>query len=324
MLVVCDNKVFAEKVLICMSSKSKKKIDKAKLCIWNWEEIQNDLLPEEVKTIVSKLFQKKVLYQITCGIHGGWRYLFLVKNALGSQYDVLRSLCRAKVNLPDGVLCLASSGKKFHGFKNRAWESIEGNIHLSVHLTPNKHFEHPIGFTVLSAVSALEAIDSLGCLKEKASIKWVNDVLIDNAKVCGVLANTYCEGDKINSVVLGIGLNVEATPKIRGDLFVHRATSLLEHAYEGSKLRLGEVFKILLDRLECNYQKLLAGKYIELLDLYRERSIVMGEKVRIIADTDKAEELAKGRVIKIGDDLELYLDESEEPIRFGRLSHEGF
>ncbi|KPJ94123.1 MAG: hypothetical protein AMS18_04400, partial [Gemmatimonas sp. SG8_17] len=65
-----------------------------------------------------------------------WRYLLLVESASISHYDLLIDLSRQVDDLPDGLMCLAGSGERFHGFKGRAWSAPKGNIYLAVYLTP--------------------------------------------------------------------------------------------------------------------------------------------------------------------------------------------
>ena len=74
----------------------------------------------------------------------------------------------------------------------------------------------------------MDTIDTIPELSGKAGIKWVNDVLIDGAKVSGVLAYTQQEGDNVTAATLGIGLNLKTTPRIDPSPFVPRAASLTD------------------------------------------------------------------------------------------------
>jgi BirA family biotin operon repressor/biotin-[acetyl-CoA-carboxylase] ligase len=229
------------------------------------------------------------------------------------------------VHLPHGVLCLAGSGGSFHGFRQRPWLAPAGNIYLTASFTPNRAIENfGAGFLTLAAVSVVDAIDKIPGLAGRAKIKWVNDILIDNAKVCGVLAYTQQEGDKVTGASLGIGLNVLATPKVDPTIFVPQAGSLVEFADDKDGLKLADVFRYLYESLEQNYHLLIESGAKSLLDKYRRNSLVINCPVKIYDDVvgDNLQLLHKGVVISIGNHLELKLQGVAKPITRGRLALE--
>jgi biotin-(acetyl-CoA carboxylase) ligase len=83
-----------------------------------------------------------------------------------------------------------------------------------------------------------------------------------------------------------------------------------------------EVLMILLKSLENNYKDLVNNGSQNLIRRYKDKSIIVGRKVVIFADkpNDELEEIAKGTIIRIGDNLELYLDTQKEPVTRGRLA----
>ena len=62
---------------------------------------------------------------------------------------------------------------------------------------------------LFSGLGALAVCEALGMRRLHPEIKWPNDVLLNRRKVCGILAEAVWLGDKVDSVVLGIGLNVK-------------------------------------------------------------------------------------------------------------------
>jgi BirA family biotin operon repressor/biotin-[acetyl-CoA-carboxylase] ligase len=292
----------------------------------NWNEINNDVLP----TYSQKLLEHSgLLYkceslidlEFNSDIFG---HIFLIDYAEHSQYDLLIRIAK-ETNIDENIICIAGSGKKFHGFRNRHWESLQGNIHLSAYFKPNKKIKnYGIGFLILSAVSVVMAIDEINGLKNKAKIKWVNDILIGNAKVCGVLAHSFAQGDIVTDAILGIGLNVEQTPKIEPTIFVPESACLNDYLENTNKTNESEVFRNLLKHLSNNYNTLISGGYDELLKFYIDRSAIINKIVSIWSDgRDGTNELLrKGKVLKIGENLELYLDDSPNPVFDGRLAME--
>lgn len=253
---------------------------------------------------------------------GRWTHLFVVKHASSSHFDHLIELSQKENKLPDGILCLAGSGRNFHGQRQRPWAAIEGNIHLAAYLSPRRIIKNfHSGFPILAAVSLIDALDAFEPLRERAKIKWVNDILIDGAKVAGFLVHTQSLEDKVLSAILGIGLNVEKTPRIKADAFVPKVACLRDFYKEESGLNQAKVLFQLLRSLANNYDLLLNGHYETLLLAYRERSIVLGHRVKIMSDTPrkKSQKIASGTVVEIGENLELILKGHQEPVTSGRL-----
>lgn len=291
-----------------------------------WQPGNGDLVEPAVRRLMGELYNREILYKTACTAGGRWNYAFAVKNATGSQYDLLVGLHQEGVRLPDGIICLAGSGQEFHGQRGRPWSALEGNIHLSISLAPLAPIERfHIGFSILAAVALIEALDRFEGLRGTAAIKWVNDLLIDGAKVAGFLAHTTSIEKQVTAAVLGIGLNVETTPVLPADRFVPQAASLRDFIPDVSQCNQRVALHYILETLQSNYGELLGGGYLTLLDRYRKRSLIVGRKVRIFADSPSGSEreIAAGRVVNIGENLELYLDSSPDPVTKGRLILEG-
>jgi BirA family biotin operon repressor/biotin-[acetyl-CoA-carboxylase] ligase len=178
-----------------------------------------------------------------------------------------------------------------------------------------------VGFTILAAVSVVDAIDGLPGLERRAGIKWVNDILIEGAKVSGVLAYTQTMKDVVSSAVLGIGLNVETTPSVDPTPYVPRVAALRDFAPDKSTCTQGAVLEKLVHALDRNYRSYLDGGYKALIDRYRERSLVTGREVTVRSDdpSTEPEVIAAGRVSGLGENLELLIEGIEEPVSRGRL-----
>jgi biotin-(acetyl-CoA carboxylase) ligase len=251
----------------------------------------------------------------------GWHAVLVREHAPASQYDALIQLLRSGVAVPDRVACAARAGTGMHGFRGRAWSALEGNIHLTVHFTPARRIERfESAFTALAAVAAAEAAESVPDLRGRVQIKWVNDVLVDSMKVGGVLAYTQTREDVMTAVVLGIGLNVEATPVVERSLYVPAASCLRDAAPAPLAVTADAVLHALLDALLRNYALLLEEGPAPLLGAYRARSAVLGEVVTVVGDDASASEIvATGRVAAIGDGLELYIEGHAAPVTRGRL-----
>jgi biotin-(acetyl-CoA carboxylase) ligase len=258
--------------------------------------------------------------------HGGgpasWQCVTVTKKAATSQIETLAGLARRGTPIPDGMACIAADGSELRGFRGRSWAAATGNIHLTVHLAPEcaiPRFE--TAFLALAAVAAVDAIDVVPGLRGRAGIRWVNDLVIDGAKVGGVLARTQSRGEAVTGVLLGVGLNVETPPAVAPTPFVPRTGALCRFAPDPASAQIRAVLSDLLEALRVRYAALVRDGYAPVLAEYRARSTVLGQVVRVSDDLpgERPEVFAEGRVRGIGDGLELLLDGHAQPVRRGRL-----
>ncbi len=306
MIIISDTIEYTEKVL-------EQKLD--------WQQQKNFKLPPVINKLCKRFFKGGKVFVSNKISSALCKFTFIVKHASQSQFTILMEVLRDN-NFSEGILCLAESGTNFKGYRNRKWQTLAGNLHLSLFLNPNCKIDNfNIGFTILATVSVVEALNVIDDLKGKSAIKWVNDIFIKDSKISGVLTQTQTTGDRVTGVFLGIGLNVEVTPKISKDLIVPKAACLRDFNKDSSVCRQSIVLHNLLDKLESNYQKLLQNRLLDLLDLYRDNSLVIGRNVKIYSDPveGKSEFVTEGKVNFIGENLELHLENSTKPITKGRI-----
>jgi BirA family biotin operon repressor/biotin-[acetyl-CoA-carboxylase] ligase len=99
------------------------------------------------------------------------------------------------------------------------------NLYLSVVLRPPVPAGVAPQLSLLAAVAVADTIRMVCRLAPE--IKWPNDVLLDSRKVCGILAEMQTKGGSLQSVVLGIGVNVNAAMSAFPESLRDKATSLL-------------------------------------------------------------------------------------------------
>jgi biotin-[acetyl-CoA-carboxylase] ligase BirA-like protein len=279
-------------------------------------------LPNIEQKLWKELSNEKSLYSANIENKSIWECIFILGHARRSQYDTLIKFIDEQKQCTNNILCLADSGDSFHGQRNRHWESLSGNLHLSVLLSPNKSIQNfSVGFLVLSAVSVLETIDSIKGLENKAKIKWVNDILIDYSKICGVIAQTHVQGDLVKNAVLGIGLNVKSSPVVEPNAFIPKTACLADFQPDKELCNQRIVFNELLNNLSLNYITILEGNIQKLIQKYKLRSLAIGRQVNIWSDTPEghSEIIHSGVVTDIGKNLELYLEGKTTPVLNGRM-----
>lgn len=126
-----------------------------------------------------------------------------------STNELAKSILREKKeSLPFLVKAnFQTSGK---GQYTKSWESNPGeNLLFSIAFRPEKvSIEDQFIISKVIAVSLLEVLQDL---THKVSIKWPNDIYIDNKKIAGILIENAIIGQNIDSCVIGIGFNVNQT-----------------------------------------------------------------------------------------------------------------
>ncbi|RPI75486.1 MAG: biotin--[acetyl-CoA-carboxylase] ligase [Ignavibacteriales bacterium] len=212
-----------------------------------------------------------------------------------------------------GTTLLAERQVKGHGRKERQWYSSKGlNLTFSILLTNKKYFGKQINLiNFASALAVAVSIESLYQLKTE--LKWPNDVLINGKKVSGVLIESASKGEKLERVVIGIGLNVNQT-NFQGSFNVP-PTSLKNESGQSieREMLLAEflnVFEEIIEHVVTN------PKWI--LKEWKERCRMLGEKISI-TEEDK---IKYGIFDDIDDDgfLILKTDQGTEKIYYGDLS----
>jgi biotin-(acetyl-CoA carboxylase) ligase len=258
------------------------------------------------------------------GPPGFWSRALIVAAAHSSQFDALRDSLADGLELPGPTACLALTGRGFHGQRGRPWAALPGNLHLcTVFPRPDLAARELPSLPALPVLALVDAIRALAGGTLRPGIKWVNDVLVQGRKVGGVLTASQTQGDRVSSVLLGIGLNVAAAPPVPPTPFVPRVASLAD---AGVAATWAEAAVAVLRALGTRLIDLVGDGPSGLLDDYREASLVIGREVCIVPEAVAttaglpSSSVIRGTVRAIAADLSLTLDGVEAPVTRGRLA----
>ena len=151
----------------------------------------------------------------------------------------------AEEGAPDLTIVWAKRQTAGRGRRGREWVSVEGNLYFSIIL----RMPYPMqAMTQLSFVAANAVADAVQVACPSGTfvnVKWPNDVLVEGAKISGILmeAQPAFEADEFEWLVLGVGVNVATHPVVEDGGFP--ATSLAAQGVTGEGLDVAELLDTL-------------------------------------------------------------------------------
>lgn len=198
---------------------------------------------------------------------------------------------------PDGGVIVADSQTAGRGRLGREWHSPAGkNLYFSCVLRPALPASQVPPITLCAGLAVCELVNSLGV---KASIKWPNDVWVGEKKLAGVLTEMSTRSQKVDSVIVGVGLNVNQSD-FPAEL---AATSLkLETGKEHERSGLLDAMLIAMQGWVDRY---VASGVPGLASAFEEHSLLGGQDVRVRI----AGEVIRGRVLGLADDGSLLISD---------------
>lgn len=189
----------------------------------------------------------------------------------------------------DNVLLVADTQLAGRGSKGRSWVSPKGSgIWMSFLLHPAIQPMHASRLTLLAALAVAEAIrEECGVMPQ---IKWPNDLLLNQKKICGILTEMNSEIEYIHYVIVGIGLNVH-TKEFPEELTL-KATSL---ALEGKKVKRSALISKIVKHFDKYYTQFLQTEDLSfVIEEYNQLLIHRNQKVKIVSPGSEQEGIARG------------------------------
>lgn len=243
--------------------------------------------------------------EITCGLGTsivGHQVKYF--DTLDSTNNYARGL--AERGCADGMTVIAAQQTSGKGRLGRKWESPAGKgIYMSIVLRPHVAPAQTQILTLAAAVAVVRAIQSTTGVA--AGIKWPNDIIADGRKLCGILLETSCEAERVNYIILGIGINYSQEEKDFPEELREKAISLKTAALTNETLfdeagrnvarrseaticdahgcgQVGIVSKLslvrtLLRELDIAVHYILSDESSKILELWRKHSSTLGREV---------------------------------------------
>jgi BirA family biotin operon repressor/biotin-[acetyl-CoA-carboxylase] ligase len=184
----------------------------------------------------------------------------------------------AEQRAQEGEVVIAESQTHGRGRLGRRWVSPPYvNLYLSVILRPTLPPIDAPQITLMAAVALADALAAF--IPVLPAIKWPNDILAGGKKVAGVLTESACHGERIDFVILGIGVNINYPVESMPDAIQKRATSMI--SFTGTNVSRESVVRRLIQDLDRCYGELEEMGFQTVAPRWAARFELRGKKVRV-------------------------------------------
>jgi BirA family biotin operon repressor/biotin-[acetyl-CoA-carboxylase] ligase len=252
------------------------------------------LLPWEITSgLKTKVFGKQVYY---------------FESIDSTQNQAMRMASNPANN---GALVIAEKQTNGKGRLGRKWISPKGGIWFSIILHPQFDISVITLFPIASALALSNAIEKT--LNIKSELKWPNDITVNGKKVAGMLVDASLESNKIENIVLGVGINFNVDVKqiekmLKDTPNFYGVASLGEQNKTIKPILLVQTF---LNELEEICTLLNSKDTKKIIKDWTVKSSTIGQNVELNTKEGKI----KGNAIKIDHDGALIISENKKNVR---------
>jgi len=219
----------------------------------------------------------------------------------------------------NGAVIIAATQTGGKGRTGRKWISPKGGIWFSIILHPKFDISITTLFPIASSLALSKAIENT--FEITPELKWPNDLTIKGKKIAGILVDAAFESNKIESLVLGVGINfnvdIKAIKKTLKDTpNFYGVASLSEQNKKVKPIQLVQNFFVELEKI---YELLNKKQTKKIISEWTKRSSTLGKNVEINTTDGKI----KGKATKIDEDGALIISNKNktEKVIAGDIIH---
>ena len=227
---------------------------------------------------------------------------------LPSTMDAAKRLARK--GCPDFTTVIAGRQTSGRGRLNRKWFSDEGGLYFTVVLRPDLPPVLSFRVSFLASLALARTLNEMFGVDVR--VKWPNDLLVNERKICGMLSELEAEADRVAFINVGIGLNVNNDPSG----IEPAATSL--KAILGRTVSIKDIVARYLDAFE---QRMQTTAYDRVIEEWKTHTVTLNREVRVVTTRD----VFTGKAIDVDDNGALVLkcaDGSLQKILYGDCFHQ--
>ncbi len=209
----------------------------------------------------------------------------------------------------NGTIIISKKQTGGKGRMKRKWFSPVGGVWMSIIIHPDFDISNTTLVPIATSLALCMAIEKT--IKIRPKLKWPNDITIKGKKVAGILVDTSIESNKIESLILGVGINFKIKQeKLKKNIVnspnYYGATTLVKK--NESALHLVQQF---LYELEVIFQWINSGLTKKIIFEWTKRSSTIGKNISIINDKKNV----TGKAIKIDNDGALIISKNKQTTR---------
>jgi BirA family biotin operon repressor/biotin-[acetyl-CoA-carboxylase] ligase len=216
----------------------------------------------------------------------------------------------ARKGCPDFTTVIAGRQTSGRGRLNRQWFSNEGGLYFTMVLRPDLPPVLSFRVSFLASLTLTRTLNEM--FDVDVRVKWPNDLLVDEHKICGMLSELEAEADRVAFINIGIGLNVNND----SSGIEPAATSL--KAILGRRVSIKDIVAHYLDDFEQRMQTIENDQVIEEWKTY---TTTLNREVRVVT----ARDVFTGKAVDVDDTGALVLkcaDGSLQRILYGDCFHQ--
>ena len=177
----------------------------------------------------------------------------------------------------NGTVVISEKQTDAKGRSGKAWASPVGGIWLSLIVKPNVDYSKLPMITIGTGVAVAKAIERTGITS--AEIKWPNDIIIHDKKVCGILTEAVTTFNTIDSVIIGVGIDANIDIEDFPEELQDGTTTLADEL--GRKEDENVLIRLFLEEFEKIAETFNNGDYESILKDWRKRSYSVGKIVEV-------------------------------------------
>ena len=227
---------------------------------------------------------------------------------LPSTMDTAKQLARK--GSPDFTTVIAGRQTSGRGRLNRQWFSDEGGLYFTIVLRPDLPPVLSFRVSFLASLTLARILNEMFGVDVR--VKWPNDLLVDERKLCGMLSELEAEADRVAFINVGIGINVNNDPPA----IEPAATSL--KAILGRRVSIKDILARYLDAFEQRMQTAALDRVIE---EWKAHTVTLNREVRVVTTRD----VFTGKAVDVDDNGALVLqcaDGSVQKVLYGDCFHQ--
>ncbi len=172
----------------------------------------------------------------------------------------------------EGAVVFAETQSKGRGRLQRSWISSRGGVYFSLLLRPDfLSARQAPQIALMIGLAAIKAIEKVTGLEPK--VKWPNDIYLNNKKLGGILCEINAEIDRINFVVVGVGINVNTRDLPSEAISLFRATK--------NKFSRLNIAQCILREIERSYSQVKSQGFKLLYDEWEKYCMLWGKRIKV-------------------------------------------